>query len=53
MMRFLTMKASKTVFVRRGLQFVEALQDGLSGVSGRADFCDDLSAAVLERLALT
>ena len=41
------------VFVRRGLQFVEALQDGLSGVSGRADFCDDLSAAVLERLALS
>jgi hypothetical protein len=41
------------VFEKRGLQFVEALQDGLSGVSGRADFCDDLSAAVLERLALT
>jgi len=41
------------VFEKRGLQFVEALQDGLSGVSGLTDFSDDLSAAVLERLALT
>jgi len=37
------------VFDKRGPQFIEALREGLSQISGLTDFPDDLSAILLER----